>query len=122
MDEICKKRDVIVIQGDVLEMYFELTGIDPEIVKEVYFSSKVAELNFPLPYSEIEKAYCLRLPSSCTEHLFPTISGYDLTVEFIDGNRMTVLHNCLFAVLKKRNTINSDEEEEDGSNEEHDGE
>ena len=120
MTEICKKRDIMVIQGDVLEMYFELNGIDPEIVKNVYFSSQKANLRFPLPYSPEHDAYCLRLVSSCTVHINPVICNYDLTIEFIDGNRMTVLHECCFAILKKRNFV--EEEEENGNNEEDGGE
>lgn len=109
MTEICKRRDVMVIQGDVLEVYFELVGIAPEIVKNVYFSSEKANLSFPCPYSTIYDAYCLRLGSECTGHIHPIICSYDLTVEFIDGNRMTVLHECCFAVLKKRNFIEEDD-------------
>ena len=115
MDEICKRRNVMVIQGDVLEVYFELIGISPDIVKQVYFSSERAQLTFICPYSKLHDAYCLRLPSECTAHLTPNICSYDLTVEFIDGNKMTVLHECCFAVLKKRN--NFKEEEEDGDKE-----
>lgn len=112
MAEICKRRDVMVIQGDVIEVYFELVGIEPEIVKNVYFSSEKANLNFSCPYSTIKDAYCLRLSSECTGHLHPIICSYDLTVELVDGNRMTVLHECPFAVLKKRNFIR---DEEDGN-------
>lgn len=118
MAEICKKRDVMVIQGDVLEVYFELNGIDSSIVKNVYFTSEKANLNLVLPYSQEHKAYCLRLVSSCTAHINPVICNYDLTVEFVDGNRITVLHECCFAILKKRNFI---EEEDNGSNEEYNG-
>ena len=108
MAEICKRRDVTVVQGDVLEVYFELIGIAPEIVKNVYFTSKKANLNFPCPFSTSNNAYCLRLPSECTEHIHPIICNYDLTIEFVDGNRMTVLYECRFAVLKKRNSIEGD--------------
>lgn len=105
MGEFCKCKDVSVIQGDVLEVYFELIGIEPEVVQNLWFSSKRAGLYTSCPFSKIHNAYCLRLESECTERIKPCICNYDLTVEFIDGNKMTVVHERLFAVLKKRNEL-----------------
>ena len=114
MNEICKRKSVMVIQGDVLEEHFELIGIAPEVVKTVCFRSEGAKLLCECPYSNLFGAYCLRLPSTVTEELAPVICSYDLTVEFADGNVMTLLHECPFAVLKKRNYI---EGERDGDKE-----
>lgn len=44
MGEFCKCKDVSVIQGDVLEVYFELIGIEPEVVQNLWFSSERAGL------------------------------------------------------------------------------
>lgn len=105
MGDFCKCKDVTVIQGDVLEVYFELIGIAREAVKELWFTSEGAGINTPCPYSEIQDAYCLRLGSECTGHINPCICNYDLTVEFIDGNMLTVAHEKLFAIFKKRNDV-----------------
>ncbi len=108
MAEICKRRDIMVVQGDVLEVYFELEGIAPEIVQNVYFTSKRAELSVACPYSKLHNGYCLRLGSECTGHMRPIVCNYDVTVELIDGNKLTVLYECCFAVLKKKNFIEED--------------
>lgn len=112
MGDFCKPKDVMVMQGDILEVYFELDGIAPEAVKTVYFSSDKANLLVYCPYSQFRDGYCLRIGSEYTELMRPIICSYDLTVEFYDGNRITVIHEGCFAVLKKRNFI---EEDDDGS-------
>lgn len=105
MSEICKRKDVMVIKGDVLEVYFELNGITPDVIKNVQFKSDTAQLYVDLVYSNLHNAYCLRLNSDFTDCLSPSIGNYDLVVEFIDGNKITVAHECGFAVLKKRNAL-----------------
>ena len=105
MSDICKRKDVMVIQGDILEVYFELNGIAPAVVKSAYFESNMTQLYVECPYSSIYDGYCLRLTSDITQSLTPTIGSYDLTVEFIDGNKITVIHEGMFAVLKKRNAL-----------------
>lgn len=105
MGEICKRKDLMVIRGDILEVYFELNGIDPDIVEKVMFQSDSALVYSELPYAELQKGYCLRLESDFTYNLKPSIGTYDLIVEFIDGNKITVAHECGFAILKKRNAL-----------------
>ena len=109
MTGYCKCKDVIAVRGDILEVHFELVGIAPEAVKNLWFSSNGAGIITACPYSKIEKCYYLRLGSECTEGLKPCITNYDLTVEFIDGNKITVVRERLFAILEKRNRITEEE-------------
>lgn len=103
MGELCKSKSIRVIRGDILEVYFEIEGIAPEIIKRVCFRNDTVNLYTELPYSQIHEAYCLRIESECTDHFPPSFGSYDLTVELIDGNILTVVHEGEFTVLKKRN-------------------
>ena len=105
----CSREDLCVVQGDLLEVYYKLTGVDLECVKAVYFSCDKANIRCELPYSKLMGAYCLRLPSTCTKLLTPVICSYDITVEFVDGNMLTLLQQYPFAVLKKRNTLSEED-------------
>lgn len=109
MGELCEGQNIVVIRGDVLEVYFEIDGISPNVVRQVCFKSDAAQIYVELPYSKLREAYCLRLESEYTNMLKPTIGSYDLTVEFIDGNIITVAHEREFIVLKKRNSQNEEE-------------
>lgn len=109
MGELCDGQNIVVIRGDVLEVYFEIDGISPEVVRQVCFKSDAAQIYTELPYSRLREAYCLRLGSEFTNSLRPSIGSYDLTVEFIDGNIITVAHERGFVVLKKRNAQNEEE-------------
>lgn len=104
MGDFCCKKDVFVIKGDLLEVYFEMGGIPPESVKTVYFISDVAGISTCCPYSKVQEGYCLRLDSEVTNTLDPCIGSYDVIVEFVDGNLLTVIREGLFAVLKTRNS------------------
>lgn len=104
MEELCGENNIIVICGDILEVYFEVEGLDVEAVQRVLFKSDTAQICAELPYSNLEKAYCLRLSSETTKDFKPSFGSYDLTVELINGNIITVAHNCGFAILKKRNS------------------
>ena len=94
---------ISVIQGDVLEAHFTVPGIPIEAIKAVYFNSRKADLYVECPYSTYLNAYCMRLCSDATELLKPMFGTYDLTVELIDGNILTVSRECDFTVFKKRN-------------------
>ena len=103
MDEFCKRQNIAVIRGAILEVYFEIEGIPIDAIRRVYFRSDAAQLYIELPYSKLRNAYCLRMESECTDNLKPEIGSYDLLVELIDGNIITVIHECEFFILKKRN-------------------
>ncbi len=120
------KDEIMFIQGDVVETYFYIEGIEREYIENLYFSCEAEKILTVLPYSEEQEGYCFRLTSEQTSTLRPKFCTYDLTLELIDGNRMTLLHGRSFIVLKKRNTLNPedylDDEEEPDSGEGEDGE
>lgn len=109
MDCTCKCKDIIIFAGDVLEVYFDLPGIDTQAVKTLWFSSKDAGLCVECPFSEFRNAYCLRLASDVTSMILPRIASYDLTAEFIDGNQITVVSEGMFVILKRRNEMTEEE-------------
>ena len=123
------KDEIMFIQGDVVETYFYIEGIEREYIENLYFSCEAEKILTVLPYSEEQEGYCFRLTSEQTSSLRPKFCTYDLTLELIDGNTMTLLHGCSFIVLKKRNTLNPDdyrddveEEPNEGDGEDGDGE
>lgn len=121
------KDEIMFIQGDVVETYFYIEGIEREYIENLYFSCEAEKILTVLPYSEEQEGYCFRLTSEQTSSLRPKFCTYDLTLELIDGNTMTLLHGCSFIVLKKRNTLNpndyrDDENEPSEGNEEDNGE
>lgn len=101
----CNYKDILVVQGDILEVNFELIGVPYECIKKVTFTCEKLELNVECPYSKFHDAYCLRLASDITQNFPPFIGSYDLTVEFTDECKLTVVNEKLFAVLKKRNKL-----------------
>lgn len=105
MSEICECKDVLVIRGDVLEITFNFTNIPQEAVSRVLFRTCCGRLEVECVYSEDSQGYVLRLESEVTDGLTPVISSYDLVVELADGNFLTVIHEGLFAVLKKKNWV-----------------
>jgi hypothetical protein len=105
----CQKKNIRVIRGDILEVYFEIIGIEPEGIKDVYFTAARQGFSVKLPYSQENEGYCLRFGSDVTELLSHCIGSYDLTVELIDGNKMTLISDGAFDVLKKRNKIKEEE-------------
>jgi hypothetical protein len=100
------RKEIKFIQGDVLEYYFDFGGriIPPEVIAHVYFSCAGENLLIDLTYSPEQRAYCLRLTSEETLQLTPMFCTYDVSVEMIDGNKLTILHDCSFVVLRKRNS------------------
>ena len=100
------RKEIKILQGDVLEYYFDLKGsfIPPEVITHVYFSCAGENLLMDLTWSPEQKAYCLRLTSEETLQLTPMFCTYDISVEMIDGNKLTILHDCSFIVLRKRNS------------------
>lgn len=100
------RKEIKFIQGDVLEYYFDLGGriIPSEVIAHVYFSCAGENLLMDLTYSLEQRAYCLRLTSEETLQLTPMFCTYDVSVEMIDGNKLTILHDCSFVVLRKRNS------------------
>lgn len=99
------KNDIIVIQGDTLKVNFCFCDIENNNIKEVLFTSNRANINLSLPYNEEEQGYILLLDCDTTEKMLSVICNYDLTIELADGTRKTMIHNGVFAVLKKRNKI-----------------
>ena len=104
MENVCEARDIMVVQGDILEVYFQFTGIETAAVEKVYFVSKKSGIEVECSYVE-EAGYCLRLTSEMTEGLAPRICSYDLIVKLSGGNTLTAIRQSLFAVLKKRNPL-----------------
>ena len=102
---LCNDKNIVVIRGDVLEVYFEIEGVEPEAISHVYFRSSAADICVELPYSNLRKAYCLRLESATTDEFTPVIGSYDLVIELIDGNIITGVHEGGFTILKKRNAF-----------------
>ena len=107
------KDEIMFIQGDVVETYFYIEGIEKEYIENLYFSCEAEKILTVLPYSEEQEGYCFRLTSEQTSLLRPKFCTYDLTLELIDGNTMTLLHGRSFIVLKKRNTLNPDDYRDD---------
>lgn len=128
MEECCKSIDIMFVQGDILEVTFEVLNIPKEAISKMYVNIKGLNLSVECPYVEKEAAeteteeptvsggYMLRLESENTA-TFPTvIASYDLVAALSDGNYLTLIREGLFAVLKRRNCL-CEAEEGDGNNE-----
>ena len=115
-------NEIRFIKGDLLEIYFAVEDLEVEYIAKVYFSCIGAKILCELPYSEEQEAFCLRFPSKVSEEVKPGFYTYDLTLELVDGSKVTLLHNEDFVVLKKRNTLleseyASDEDDNSGDDE-----
>lgn len=102
METICEAKELMVVQGDLLEEYFPFTGIEPSDVESVSFISRKEGLEVDCPYVE-GAGYLLKLTSEMTEPLTPKICSYDLMAKLADGNVITPVSKGCFAVLKRRN-------------------
>lgn len=112
METICEAKELMVVQGDLLEEYFPFTGIEPSEVESVSFISKKEGLEVNCPYVE-GAGYLLKLTSEMTEPLTPKICSYDLMAKLTDGNTITPVSKGCFAVLKRRNPPESSGEVEE---------
>lgn len=118
-------NEIRFIKGDLLEIYFAVEDLEVEYIAKVYFSCIGAKILCELPYSEEQEAFCLRFPSKVSEEVKPGFYTYDLTLELVDGSKVTLLHNEDFVVLKKRNTLLESEyasDEDDNSGDDETGE
>lgn len=102
------ENEIKFIKGDVLEIYFAVEDLEVEYIAQVYFSCIGAKILCELPYSEEQEAFCLRFPSKISDEVKPGFYTYDVTLELVDGSKITLLHNEDFIVLKKRNTLSED--------------
>ncbi len=118
-------NEIRFIRGDLLEIYFAVEDLEVEYIAKAYFSCIGAKILCELPYSEEQEAFCLRFPSKVSEEVKPGFYTYDLTLELVDGSKITLLHNEDFIVLKKRNTLLESEyavDEGDNSGDDENGE
>lgn len=130
MEEYCKSIDIMFVQGDILEVTFEVPNIPKEAISKMYMNTKGLNLSVECPYVEKENTetetetdettvsggYVLRLESETTAALPTVIASYELVAELADGNYLTLIREGLFAVLKRRNCL-CEVEEDDGNNE-----
>ena len=98
-------NEIRFIKGDLLEIYFAVEDLEVQYIAKVYFSCIGAKILCELPYSEEQEAFCLRFPSKVSEEVKPGFYTYDLTLELVDGSKITLLHNEDFVVLKKKNSL-----------------
>lgn len=98
-------KKIVVVRGDILQIYFDIDGIDPSIINTVHFSCQKQSLDVILARSKFNVGYWLNLSSKQTEDLIPCSGKYDLTVEFKGGERLTILRNVPFIVLEKSNKL-----------------
>lgn len=103
MKENYKTTDIIIYRGDVFEYYFKINHVAPQYIKKVMFLSDKGKLYVELPYYEKQGGYCLRLGSDITKNFEPVIASYDLTVEYVNEQKETLISDGLFAILKNRN-------------------
>ena len=111
-----KENEIKFVKGDVIEIYFAVEDLPVEYIAKVYFSCFGAKILCDLPYSEEQEAFCLRFPSKISEEVKPGFYTYDVTLELVDGSKITLLHNEDFVVLKKKNTISEEAYVEDDDN------
>ena len=90
-----------IVQGDIFEVSFELCGIDRVAIEKVVFSSKSLGISEAAVFAEDK--HIVRLESDRTANIPPGFSFYDLTIVFIDGQRLTAKRNEIVEVLKKEN-------------------
>ncbi len=110
-------QGIMFPRGDVVEIYFELEGIEREQVNNLYFSCEKLGLFYELPYEESKNAYYLRINTEDSWKLLPAIATYDITLELADTNTLTLIASAPFVVLKKRNPIYDDEPDDESDNE-----
>lgn len=102
---MAKNYSLSFYAGDVFEAWFILDSVDREAVSEVCWTCRDLGLCVHLPYSQLRHAYCLRLDSSFTQELPSGVYYFDLTVELIDGNRITLIYDAVLTVYKKINKL-----------------
>ena len=106
----CFPAEIYAYHGDIIEEYFTLHNVPKEAVCRVFFSCREKNLLIECPYSDFGelKGYCLRIPGEQAMLLTPQICAFDITAELINGEMITLLSDGCFAILKKRNPIQSE--------------
>jgi len=94
-----------IIQGDIFEVSFDICGVDRVGIDKVVFSSSDLKINEVTTLCN-NGEYSVRIGSERTR-MFPTgFAFYDLTIVFIDGQKLTAQRNEIVEVLKKENIDN----------------
>ncbi len=100
-------NEIRFIRGDLLEIYFAVEDLEVEYIAKAYFSCIGAKILCELPYSEEQEAFCLRFPSKVSEEVKPGFYTYDLTLELVDGSKITLLHNEGYLISYAQNSPRS---------------
>lgn len=112
-----KEYEIRFVKGDLVEVYFVVDDIDVTYISRVVFSCRNAKILCDLPYSEEHGSFCLRFNSKMSDAIAPGFYTYDLTLELVDGSKITLLHNEDCVVLKKNNSINEEDYVGEGNSE-----
>lgn len=94
-----------LIQGDVFELNITILDYDKTLeIEEMYFSCQEEKV-----IKKFEKVgdneFYIVIPSEETRKFVPTITDFDVTVKFFDGEDLTFLFEGKIEILKKRNGI-----------------
>lgn len=108
MTDFSKSNNLLLIAGDILEVYFSFENIDVSSIEEVIFICAEKQIEATLEYSSTEQAYALRLESEDTADIEPGIASYDLTIKFADGNYFTAVYENALNVLPKNNRLSKE--------------
>ncbi|MBQ7798305.1 MAG: hypothetical protein IJ371_04205 [Clostridia bacterium] len=93
-----------IVQGDTLEISLSIDGADAGSVEKIIFSSK--EQNIVQVFTEYAPGeYYLRIEGNVTKYFKPKVTDYDLTVIFVDGERVTGSYHNKLIVLRKFNKV-----------------
>ena len=100
-----KENSIMVVQGDILEVYFALENISVDTIDKVFFTCEKKGLQIECVYDAQAGEFALSLSSADTSDLLIGADGYDLTALLKDGNYFTLVYDGAFSVLEKKNKV-----------------
>jgi hypothetical protein len=101
-------KEIQLVQGDSLTLSLTFEDIESSDIQAIYFSSK-GVLNFAKEFSEDGDNYILTIAAEDSEDFSRGHFTYDITVEFTENRKKTVIYKGPFVILSKDNKIHLEE-------------
>lgn len=107
---ICKNNNentntISLVIGDTLNKTFEITGVELEYIKEIYFVCSDLGINERLEKYLIDDGikFCLELSKEETSLFSPCITDYDIKIIFTDDTIYTASYRSSFVIKENKN-------------------
>jgi hypothetical protein len=99
-----------IVQGDDFNLIFKfqdengafLTNVQ---IKEIYITCEKLNYQAVVQFSSAKQGFLLTIPAETTANFVQTVTTYDVTVNYVNGNIVTEIYQAPLNILLKRNKV-----------------